>query len=288
MLAAAKGGRFVAVGDRNQAINGFAGADCESFDKIARLPNTIELPLSVNYRCGSNIVSLAQEIVPQIQPHSGAIEGEIKSINKLAKNLFTPNTMVICRTSAPLVGMCCKLLQNGITAVVKGKDIGASLKSLIDGCKSNRIDSLMKYLDTTKEKVLKSVIRDGKGKLSEDDAKQTPRYAAICDKVACIENLLITAKSVNELKTTIDSLFTEENVKNAVVFSTVHKSKGLESDKVVILLPNKLPLRWKGQQDWQFEQERNLQYVAYTRAKKELVFVDIEDKALMSQNIEND
>ena len=28
MLAAAKGGRFVAVGDRRQAINGFAGADC--------------------------------------------------------------------------------------------------------------------------------------------------------------------------------------------------------------------------------------------------------------------
>ena len=40
MLEAAKGGRFVAVGDRNQAINGFCGADCESFDKIANLPNT--------------------------------------------------------------------------------------------------------------------------------------------------------------------------------------------------------------------------------------------------------
>ena len=42
MLNAAKGGRFIAVGDRNQAINGFAGADCASFDKIANIAMLIE------------------------------------------------------------------------------------------------------------------------------------------------------------------------------------------------------------------------------------------------------
>ena len=78
MLCAAKGGRFIAVGDRNQAINGFCGADCTSFDSICNLPNTIELPLSVNYRCGTNILKLAQEIVPQIQPCNNAISGELE------------------------------------------------------------------------------------------------------------------------------------------------------------------------------------------------------------------
>lgn len=41
MLASLKSnGKFVAVGDRQQAINGFAGASCDSFDLIAKLPNT--------------------------------------------------------------------------------------------------------------------------------------------------------------------------------------------------------------------------------------------------------
>jgi len=42
--------RLIAVGDRNQAIYGFAGADTESFDLLTKMQNTITLPLSVNYR----------------------------------------------------------------------------------------------------------------------------------------------------------------------------------------------------------------------------------------------
>jgi superfamily I DNA/RNA helicase len=109
MLCVAKNGRFIAVGDRNQAINGFAGADCSSFDKIAEQDNTIELPLSVNYRCGKNMVNLAQAIVPQIQAHKGAINGNIAHVTQLSKELFHENDMVLCRTSAALVGRCMKL-----------------------------------------------------------------------------------------------------------------------------------------------------------------------------------
>ena len=61
----------------------------------------------------------------------------------------------------------------------------------------------------------------------------------------------------------------------------------LESDRVVILLPNKLPLSWKGQKPWQFQQEMNLKYVALTRAKKELVFVDVELKDLLKVDFNN-
>jgi superfamily I DNA/RNA helicase len=80
-------------------------------------------------------------------------------------------------------------------------------------------------------------------------------------------------------------MFSDEKIENAVMLSTAHKSKGLEANRVLILLPDKLPLKYPHQKDWQFVQEMNLKYVALTRAKKELVFIDIKEKSLLKQNI---
>jgi len=285
MLCAARGGRFVAVGDRNQAINGFAGADCNSFQKIASLPNTIELPLSVNYRCGKNMIKLAQELVPQIQAHNGAIDGEINHVNKLSYNLFKKNDMVLCRTSAPLVGLCMKLIQSGITAVVKGKDIAQDLKVLIENANTKNIQQVLDYLESEKNKLIATIRSDRK--CTEAEAKQAQKYLNLEDRCKCIENIcLYSIKDVTELKTYIDRLFTDEKVENAVMLSTAHKSKGLEANRVLILLPNKLPLKWPHQLNWQLKQEMNLKYVALTRARKELIFVDMEEQDLLKANIE--
>lgn len=286
MLCAAAGGRFVAVGDRNQAINGFAGADCASFDKIANLPNTIELPLSVNYRCGSNMIRLAQEIVPQIVAHEGAIAGEVSHVSKLTKSLFKANDMVLCRTTAPLVGLCMSLVASGITAVVKGKDIAAGLKNLVDNANTTDIDTLLDYLENEKTKLIAVIKRERK--CDESDAKESARYRTFEDRCKCIQNIcLYSISDTNELKSYIERIFSDENVSNAVVLSSAHKSKGLEADRVLIILPEKLPLVWRNQKAWQYEQEMNLRYVALTRAKKELVFVDIDEKHLAGAPIEN-
>ena len=284
MLNAAKGGRFIAVGDRNQAINGFAGADCNSFDKIASIENTIELPLSVNYRCGTNMIRLAQELVPQIKAHEGAICGEITHVNELKKDLFQDNDMVLCRTSAPLVGLCMKLIENGITAVVKGKDIALALKNIIDNANTNSIEEVLAYLNNEKEKMIAIIKADRK--CSDEDAKKTSKYQKLEDNCKCIENIcLYHVKNAIELKHYIDVMFTDEKIKNAVILSTAHKSKGLEANRVLILLPHKLPLVWPQQKPWQLEQENNLKYVAITRARKELIFVDLTEGELTNAKI---
>ena len=284
MLAAAKDGRFIAVGDRNQAINGFAGADCNSFDKIANLGNTIELPLSVNYRCGKNMIALAQELVPQIQPHKGAIKGEINHVNELTHNLFRENDMILCRTSAPLVGLCMKLIQNGITAVVKGKDIAQDLQILVENANTKNITEVLAYLDNEKNKLI-ATIRENR-KCTEAEAKQAQKYLNLEDRCKCIENIcLYSIKDTTQLKSYINRLFTDDKVENAITLSTAHKSKGLEANRVLILLPNKMPLKWPHQLDWQMKQELNLKYVALTRARKELVFIDMEEQELLKANI---
>ena len=55
--------------------------------------------------------------------------------------------------------------------------------------------------------------------------------------------------------------------------ATIHKSKGLECERVFILCPDKMMLDRAMQIEWMAEQERNLVYVAYTRAKNYLGFI---------------
>ena len=96
---------------------------------------------------------------------------------------------------------------------------------------------------------------------------------------------MYSIKDTTELKSYINRLFTDEKVENAVMLSTAHKSKGLEANRVLILLPNKLPLTWQNQLDWQLKQELNLKYVALTRARKELVFIDLDEQSLLKATI---
>ena len=52
--------RYLFVGDPRQAIYGFAGADCNSFDVIKTNLNCVYYPLSVNYRCPKSVLNLAK------------------------------------------------------------------------------------------------------------------------------------------------------------------------------------------------------------------------------------
>ena len=112
------------------------------------------------------------------------------------------------------------------------------------------------------------------------DASTASFVVTLQDKVACIEIIAGTCSSVNEVLAKLDSLFADSISGNVVTLSTIHKAKGLEANNVWIVVPNKLPMRFKGQKDWEYQQELNLCYVAYTRAKKVLTFVDLNEDEL--------
>ncbi|MCZ2096879.1 MAG: ATP-binding domain-containing protein, partial [Anaerolineae bacterium] len=80
------------------------------------------------------------------------------------------------------------------------------------------------------------------------------------------------ARDVDTLCARIEGLFDER--RSQIRLATVHRTKGLEAERVFILRPDKLPLARPDQQPWQREQELNLKYVALTRAKQSLFFVD--------------
>lgn len=268
-----KYGFFVAVGDPQQAINGFAGAMNDSFSKLVDLAQGRTLPLSVNYRCGKNIINLAQTIVPSIEAFEGSCDGEVKDVKDL--KLVQAGDMLICRKSAPLVGLALKFIANGQSAFVKGKDLGVGLKNLIKKMKAKNIESLDTKLDKEYNKILANTIKNG-------GSAESPQPTAFADKVKCIRLIAESCLTINDIYYKLDALFDDVQNGRAICLSTIHKAKGLEANNVFILLPNKLPLVWKNQQPWEYEQEMNLKYVAITRAKKVLYWVNLEEEGLAS------
>lgn len=273
-------GRFVAVGDKKQAINGFAGADVVSFNTLAEIAGH-ELPLSVCYRCGKNIIKEAQSIVDYIQWFEKADDGQVIHTKKL--NELSTGDMVLCRKTAPLIGLCLRLVANGIPASVKGRDIAEGLKSMIMRTKAKTISAMEKKLQKEIDKVERKVIRDGfDGELSEQ-----PQVVAIHDKVDCIMMIADNCTSIDEVIERVERLFSDTQDGRVITLSTVHKAKGLEADNAFIICPDLLPMKRKHQQDWELEQERNLKYVAITRAKKKLVYVDVSEEKLAKVELPN-
>ena len=93
-------------------------------------------------------------------------------------------------------------------------------------------------------------------------------YSALQDKVITLLFLAKMSINITELKNNIKTIFTDEI--QGIVLSTVHKIKGLEADRVFIVRPDLLPM--KNVKSWQYAQEKNLEYVAITRAKLELIY----------------
>lgn len=252
-------GRLISVGDPNQLIYSFLGVQTKSFDWFKNYPNTEILSLSYTFRCGKKIVEHAQKIVPNIKALPSAIDGCVREGNVLTEP--EDGDFVLCRTTMPLVKLFFHFLTKGKKASIKGSDIGISILEMIG--KFNDIKSLTEYWNRELMSYQKSVIATGILNYNEHSG-----YAALEDKVLTLVFLCRISKDINDLKLKINALFTEQT--QGIVLSTVHKSKGLEADRVFIVRPDLLPM--KVGKAWEYQQEKNLEYVAITRAKKELIY----------------
>lgn len=262
-------GRMLFVGDERQAIYGFAGADAESFRRIQEVTGARQLPLSICYRCPVSHVKLAQGIVPQIEWREGApdgIVGRVKQQN--LHNHLKSGDLILCRLTAPLVRECIALIKRRVPAKVKGRDIGKQLTDIVES-----VSKMAGYTWSAFGSYLEAYRREKENYLMQKEVSENV-LQAFYDKIdavdVCAEEFQATSE--RDLIAQIENLFADEA--STIFLSTVHRAKGLEADRVFILEPDLLPFSWKGQLEWQAVQERNLQYVAYTRSKGELYFVD--------------
>lgn len=253
--AVRKGGRVVAVGDDKQAIYGWRGADPSFLLNGGGLTK----PLPISYRCPRLVVEQAQKIVPEFEVWERAETGvvDVKRKQEMLDEV-EPGDFILSRTNAPLLPICLKLLSMEKPASILGRDVAVRIEQLLKKSKlpatapvRHMQDWLQLYLMGERQRLL-------------PDYEET--YKERMDIARCVLTLLEGEDVVGKVKAKLERIFKESDSIGQIICSTVHKAKGLERERVWMLNSTFHPERGG--------EEENIWYVAVTRSKRELYFVE--------------
>ncbi|GEM_PF-1110166 len=267
-------GRILFCGDPNQSIFGFTGADTDSIPNIIAATNAQVFPLSICYRCPTDVVGLAAQVYPGIEAGPNAPKGIVQTVTEdefIAR--VKPGDMVLCRTNAPLVSNCLRLLRAGVKAQVRGRDIGKQFKDLLEAFQKRvgfSLEVAPDLADQYRREQLSILMRDPDENEYQisllNDKVDTFKVLLDAYLLKCLEEK--TANSIPGFNAYVDSFFCadEEKGEQLVLLCTGHKAKGLEKERVWVLEPGLLP-HPAAKKPWQRVQEDNLLYVIVSRAK---------------------
>lgn len=261
--------RLVAVGDQHQAIYGFRGSDSNSMLRIKDEFTCAEMPLSICYRCPTKVIAEAKRLVPAIEAAATAPAGDVRTLDWYTpSDLNEATDLIICRNTQPLITLAYRCIREGVNVRVLGREIGKGLINIIRRQAGRSITRLRGQAGFV-VKLQAWSDREIENLRAED---QQDKADAVRDRVQTILTVVeaTDCDSVDALIRAIDDLFSRSE---GVTFCTIHKSKGLEARRVFILDRHLLPAK-SARQDWQIEQERNLEYVAITRAQHQLIYIE--------------
>jgi superfamily I DNA/RNA helicase len=256
-------GRCIIVGDKNQAIYGFRGADSNSIaifsERLEKMGKTVKyFPMTLTWRCPKSVVKEANRYVKEFNCLDTAEEGAVH-----VDSHFNPqkNDIVLCRYNAPLVSAFYDLLSQGKSAYVLGRDMHKGLINEVKNITNKENMSAKEFVQLARTDFNTKYLR-------LVNANKQNQANALEDKHKCITVFAGRADTVGGILAEIKRVF-NSNQKGDIMLSTVHKAKGLEADNVYILTPERMP----HPKATNPREERNIIYVAITRAKKNLYYV---------------
>jgi superfamily I DNA/RNA helicase len=239
-------GRLIGVGDPWQNIYGFRGASAGGMAQAISRYSCAELPLSISFRCPSEIVKNVHWRVPNFKWINKG--GSVERPDLFNVSEFSDSGTVLCRNNAPLLRLAFRLLSSGRRISVAGSDIGPRL-----------IAQLKKLGPETMSKAsLMSAIADWEAAKLEKESKSA------VDMAACMRIFAEHGENLDQAVRYAEYLFKQEG---QLYLSTIHKAKGLEWDTVYYLDP------WMVRKN-PSEQEKNLDYVASTRSRDRLIEIE--------------
>jgi hypothetical protein len=255
-----KNGRCVVVGDDRQCIYSFRGALPDGLGMMRERLRAKDLSLSITYRCPKAVVRIANNMVPDYYAADSAPEGIVSQLGiEALPSAMAVGDAVLSRLNAPLMPLCLSMIRRGISARIEGRDIGQQLCNIVKKFKASSVPHFIERLEKWRKN---QINRFSGSQYAEAKTEQ------INDQAATILAVAEDAKNVQEIMDKLAGLFQDSNgfQKPAVVFSSVHKAKGLEWNRVAILEDTFRSKEGTGE-------EANVYYVAVTRSKSELIQV---------------
>jgi DNA helicase-2/ATP-dependent DNA helicase PcrA len=268
--------KWIAVGDRRQSIYGFSGSYASSFDLFKQKENVYELPLDVCYRCPTGIIDEANMIYDVIEPFKEYF-GTVDTITDY--KLIQDSSMVICRNSGPLLDLYFQLLSQNKKVFIKGEDILNGVIRFLRPYQYKTIREAHKKINFEILEIQELEVKTDELRFKLYKLKDNLKNFILLSKHYCKPN-----DKVGVIILELDSMFKSIDDSTAITLCTIHKSKGLEANIVYILNEFLIPSKF-AKSPMQLEQERNLKYVARTRAKEELYYLNIKNEKDESEEI---
>ncbi|GAA4147026.1 RecQ family ATP-dependent DNA helicase [Sphingobacterium kyonggiense] len=271
--------RVIAVGDDDQNIYGFRGANSKYLQQIISNYQAEKYELVENYRSKSNLVAFSNQFVNNIQNRlkSNSIipmqneNGKFKVTQFQSENLIYPTVQDIISTD--LIGTTCVLTKTNdealqVTGMLLKNNIKAKLIQSNEGFSLYNLLEIRFFMDQLTSNNQVFTISD-EAWLSAK--KEVYRKYKMSSKLEILINLIKDFELSNPKTRYYSDLlvyiheskledFMAENGETILV-STIHKAKGKEFNNVFLML-NKYNLL--------NDEEKRLLYVALTRAKSNL------------------
>lgn len=204
--------------------------------------------------------------------------------------------MAIARKNKDLADIFLAIVQQGKPVYLKDKDLVENAIKSIKNLNCKNIAELNTKLDELKEQFKREM------KNPENALTASAINNGKMDIYSMIQSLLsyyvkkqdtITGLSVDNFTDFISELFVTEPSDNAIIVSSIHQVKGLEAKTVFIINYNLMPYTSQRKTVEDNIQEKNLRYIAVTRAKEILYLCEGEEdedekKYRGDQNIIND
>jgi len=253
---------IIFCGDKNQAINAFAGASEEMYQRIQSHSDAV-LPLKMTQRCPPLICDHANAVRPggiMAGPnnHEAIIRTLAKpSLPEILKGTINPaNTLFIARCNSTIINLAIYLHTKQIPFQIINKDLADEIDRFIKKFRPASLDDLQSKLDKWIDRMSHS---------------PNEFYAHSCqDKYSYLCSLIATCTSIDDIKRFCKEAFNQE--KQGFKLTTAHGSKGLEAQNIFIIDPP-IPLSFAMNHPIAREQELNLDFVARTRTSGDLYYV---------------
>lgn len=273
MLKALKPRQLVVVGDPNQSIYAFRGADTSSMPLLEESWGLKPLTLTTSFRCSKAVADEARKFTPEMRTPEWAQEGRVINLtvddpdgNPLPWDFgnLPAQVTVLCRNNAPLIKIALKIFKHKHIAFLGGKGAAQMLATLrqITNYKGRGMafETVVRKIDEWRtEQILSS---------------KPSKHETIMDKAEALLHCCEAASDYVGVEAIITELFERKNA--PILFGTGHGSKGLEWHNVLFLDEHLIPSSFANSPE-ALQQEHNLAYVITTRAKDSLFFARTED-----------